>query len=171
MTELFWLSDKQWAALEPHLPSGRPGVRPQRNRQVLSGIVHVLRTGCRWRDCPAAYGPPTTIYDRFNRWSKRGIWQGLLDRLIRHDATEVQGIDSDALRHFLAERGSIAVIQPNPRRKNIPDFDQNRYKERNRIERAFSHIKDWRRVATRYDKLARYFGAAIAIAAALIWWC
>lgn len=94
MTVLFWLSDAQWAAIEPHLPLGRPGVKPRRNRAVISGIIHVLRIGCRWRDCPAVYGPHTTIYNRFNRWSKRGVWQALLTRLTTFDAAEQQSIDS-----------------------------------------------------------------------------
>ena len=42
-------------------------------RRVISGIVHVLKAGCRWKDCPAAYGPPTTVYNHFNRWSRRGL--------------------------------------------------------------------------------------------------
>ena len=45
---------------------------------MLSGIIHVLRTGCRWQDCPAVYGPPTTVYNRFHRWARRGLWQRLL---------------------------------------------------------------------------------------------
>ncbi len=78
--------------------------------------------------------------------------------------------DSDALRHFLTERGSTPVIQPNARRKNIPPFDTAAYKRRNLVERAFSHLKDWRRVATRYDKLARNFRATVILATLLIWW-
>jgi transposase len=41
---------------------------------VISGIIHMLRCGARWRDCPPEYGPYTTIYNRFNRWSRQGIW-------------------------------------------------------------------------------------------------
>jgi transposase len=63
--------------------------------------------------------------------------------------------DSDKFRKFLITRSSIPVIKPNSTRKNIPPFDEVSYKGRNVIERAFSHLKDWRRVATRYDKLAR----------------
>jgi len=61
----FWLSDTQWAAIEPLLPKNRPGARRVDDRRVISGIVHVLKVGCRWQDCPAHYGPPTTIYNRF----------------------------------------------------------------------------------------------------------
>ena len=81
MAHLFWLSDKAWAAIEPHLPQGLPGKPRVDDRRVISGILHVLKTGCRWRDVPAAYGPPTTIYNRFTRWSYRGIWQRMFERL------------------------------------------------------------------------------------------
>jgi transposase len=67
MGNLFWLSDEAWAVIEPHLPRGKPGKPRVDDRRVISGIVHVLKTGCRWRDCPPAYGPPTTIYNRYNR--------------------------------------------------------------------------------------------------------
>jgi len=72
---LFWLSDAQWASIQPHLPSGRRGARRVDDRRVISGILHMLRTGARWRDCPAEYGPCTTIYNRFNRWSRQGVWE------------------------------------------------------------------------------------------------
>ena len=78
--------------------------------------------------------------------------------------------DSDAFRAFLTARGSTPVIRPNPTRKNVPSFDAVKYRGRNVVERANSHLKDWRRVATRYDKLARNFHATVALAALLIWW-
>jgi len=81
VARLFWLSDEAWAAIEPHLPRGRPGKPRVDDRRVISGILHVLKTGCRWRDVPAAYGPPTTIYNRFNRWSGRGLWQRLFAKM------------------------------------------------------------------------------------------
>ena len=72
---LFWLSDEQWARIEPHLPRDVRGVERADDRRVISGIVHVLRCGCRWCDCPKAYGSQTTIYNRFVRWARRGIWE------------------------------------------------------------------------------------------------
>ena len=78
--------------------------------------------------------------------------------------------DSDRFREFLTGRGSTPVIRPNPTRKTKPPFDETRYKGRNLIERAFAHLKDWRRVATRYDKLARNFRATVILVASLIWW-
>lgn len=82
MRGLFWLSDDAWAAIEPHLPKNQPGARRVDDRRVISGILHVLKAGCRWKDCPARYGPPTTIYNRFNRWSRRRIWTDILDALV-----------------------------------------------------------------------------------------
>jgi transposase len=73
MGHLFWLSD-EWAAIEPHLPKNQPGARRIDDRRVKSG--------CRWRDCPSVYGPRTTIYNRFNRWSRRRIWQCILQALV-----------------------------------------------------------------------------------------
>jgi transposase len=78
--------------------------------------------------------------------------------------------DSDALRQFLTERGTLPVIPNNPTRRRFHTFDRKAYKRRNLIERAFCRLKDWRRVATRYDKLARNFYAAAVLAATIIWW-
>jgi putative transposase len=69
---LFWLSDEQWERIGPHLPRDVRGVERADDRRIISGIVHVLKTGCRWCDCPPEYGPPTTIYNRFVRWARRG---------------------------------------------------------------------------------------------------
>ena len=78
MANEFWLSDRQWAVLEPLIPMRRRGVKPKRNREIINGIVHISKVGCRWRDCPEVYGPQTAIYNRFNRWSRDGIWQTML---------------------------------------------------------------------------------------------
>src|SRR5215210_2505639 len=72
MADLFWLSDAQWAVIEPFMPRNQPGARRVDDRRTISGIVHVIRSGCRWQDCPRDYGPPTTVYNRFNRWSRLG---------------------------------------------------------------------------------------------------
>lgn len=95
MGRLFWLSDAQWSAVEPHLPKNQPGARRVDDRRVISGIIHVLKTGCRWCDCPAEYGPHTTIYNRFHRWSRRRFWSGLLEALARVGAvTTIVAVDS-----------------------------------------------------------------------------
>jgi len=92
---LFWLSDEAWEAIEPHLPKNQPGARRVDDRRVISGIFHVLKSGCRWCDCPSDYGPPTTIYNRFTRWSRRRFWLNLLEALADAGAiTKSTAIDS-----------------------------------------------------------------------------
>jgi transposase len=67
------LSDEAWALIEPMLPNNQQGTWRIDDRRVLSGIFHVLQSGCRWRDSPLEYGPRTTICNRVNRWSRRKI--------------------------------------------------------------------------------------------------
>src|SRR5215207_8691611 len=81
MARLFWLSDEAWNLIGPHLPQGRPGKPRVDDRRVISGILHVLKIGCRWRDVPPEYGPATTVYNRYNRWSRRGLGQRLFEQV------------------------------------------------------------------------------------------
>jgi putative transposase len=78
--------------------------------------------------------------------------------------------DSNGLRQFLKERGTLPVIPNNPTRKNLQPFDPAAYRHRNLIERMFARLKDFRRIATRYDKLGRNYAAAVALAAVVTWW-
>ncbi len=81
MADFFWFSDTQWARIEPLLPANVRGKKRVDDRRVLSGIVHALRCGGRWADCAAVYGPKKTLYNRFVRWSERGIWEGIFSAL------------------------------------------------------------------------------------------
>lgn len=81
-----------------------------------------------------------------------------------------KGYDANSLRRTLAEYRTEAVIPSTRSRKNPIPYNEAAYRERNRIERAFCALKDWRRIATRYDKLARNFLSAVAIAASILWW-
>ena len=78
--------------------------------------------------------------------------------------------DSDAFRAWLGRRGCQPVIPNNPTRKHKHPFDPVAYKERNVIERTFCRLKDWRRIATRYDKLAQNYLAAVTLAAIVMYW-
>jgi transposase len=98
MANEYWRSDEQWAAIEPLIPMKRRGVEPASNREGISGILHVLKFGCRWRDCPAVYGPHTTIYNRFNRWSKAGICTPMLQSLVTMEAADLQCVDSTTFK-------------------------------------------------------------------------
>jgi len=248
-SNLFWLSDEQWKRIQPHLPTDVRGVERADDRRVISGIVHVLKSGCRWCDCPPEYGPPTTIYNRFVRWARRGIWESLFRELARngrstdtqmidsthesaplrsgwkrgeekqaigrsrggrntkiHALADVKGrliaillttgaahdrpvaerlirrvkpsqrmlgdkaYDSAELREDLHERGTKPVIPNRCNRKQPFSFSKRIYKLRWRIESAFNRLKDFRRIATRYDRLARNYLASVCLAAALVWW-
>ena len=112
---LFWLSDDAWLAIEPHLPRNQPGARRVDDRRVISGILHVLKSGCRWCDCPLDYGPSTTIYNRFNRWSRRGFWTKLLDALAEAGAvTKSTAIDSTYIKAQRSELGGKGGARRKP---------------------------------------------------------
>jgi transposase len=80
MSDLYWLSDEQMARLQPFFPKshGRPRVD---DRRVLSGIIFVNRNGLRWRDAPREYGPAKTLYNRWKRWSDKGVFIAMMDGL------------------------------------------------------------------------------------------
>lgn len=90
---------------------------------------------------------------------------GPIERLIADKA-----YDTNRLRSLLAQQGIQAVIPSIARRKPLIPHDRKAYRQRNLIERMFSRLKDFRRVATRYDKLARNFLAGVVLAAAITWW-
>lgn len=79
-----WLSDEDSARIEPLLPRGRKGAHRLDYRRVISGIVHMLKSGARWRDCPPEFGPYTTVYNHFNRWSRQGLWLRMFEALTGH---------------------------------------------------------------------------------------
>jgi transposase len=112
--QLYWLSETDWKRLEPLLPCGRRGARRVDDRRVISGIMHMLRSGARWRDCPPEYGPYTTIYNRFNRWSRQGIWFEMFEALT--GSTGIIGTVAIDSSHIKAHR-SAAGGKGGPSRK------------------------------------------------------
>ncbi|WP_181763138.1 IS5 family transposase [Mesorhizobium sp. B2-4-13] len=242
------LTDFEWSAIQPHLPNKPRGVPRVDDRRVLNGIFWVLRSGARWADLPARYGPPTTIYNRFNRWRKAGVWDRLMDAASKaHDGkvqmidtsivrvhqqgatgkkgdrnhclgrsrgglttkihalvdakgrpiklmltagqmsdiasaadliTELpegamlladKGYDANALRNAVTERRAWANIPPKANRKDPICFSAFLYKARNLVERFFNKAKQFRRIATRYDKLAENYLAALKLVSVRIW--
>lgn len=113
--DLFWLSDEEWKRIEPWLPSGRRGARRVDDRRVISGIVHMLKTGGRWRDCPEAYGPYTTIYNRFNRWSKQGVWEDVFYQLTGSSGViGTTSVDSTHIKAHRSASGAKGGTTPRP---------------------------------------------------------
>lgn len=95
----------------------------------------------------------------------------LIDRIGRaHHLIADKGYDANDLRQRLRANGTVPVIPGRSNRKRKVRYDKRRYKDRHLIENAFCRIKDFRRVATRYDKLARNFLSAVALAILLAYW-
>ena len=218
-------------------PRGAPRVD---DRRVLDGIFWALRSGgAPWADLPERHGPRSTVYNRFNRWRKAGVWDRLMDALVKAHDGDVQMIDTSIVRvhqqgatakggsrsmsgslprrahnqnpharrqeraadQAQADRrsgkrhrrrarddrrsaqrrdahrrqrprrqclargggstGAWANIPPKANRKTPICFSKHLYKARNLVERFFNKIKQFRRIATRYDKLAETFLAAL----------
>ncbi len=110
----FWFDDRQWAVIAPLLPTNQPGAHRTDDRRVMSGIVHVLRSGCRWQDCPACYGPSTTVYNRFHRLSAKGIWRRLFEALVQTIDRDIHMIDSTTAKAHRSAAGGKGGQTPKP---------------------------------------------------------
>ena len=108
MTDMFLLSDDQMARISPFFPLSH-GVPRVDDRRVISGIIFVIRNGLRWRDVPVSYGPHKTIYNRFFRWSKLGVFGRIFVELAKG------GADSDEMMinatHLKAHRTAASLLK------------------------------------------------------------
>jgi transposase len=102
----FDLSDEEWLIIQPLLPKAGRGPSRVDDRKVLNGIFYILRTGAPWRDLPERYGPRTTVYNRYARWSARGVWKGIFDALAVEDIDSLIFIDSSIVKAHRAAAGS-----------------------------------------------------------------
>ncbi|ASW03984.1 MULTISPECIES: IS5 family transposase [Burkholderiaceae] len=240
------LSDEVWARIESVLPGkeGDPGRTAADNRWFVEAVLWIGRTGCPWRDLPKALGRWHTVYVRFSRWRRTGVWERVIHavadeteikhvlidstivrahqhssgapqknglqalgrsrggqtiklhlavddagRPLRLIATEGQvsdisfanelvehlrtgaviadkGYDSNAFVESIRATRAKAVIPPRSNRKTKRRYSRVLYRTRNIVERFFSSIKHFRRVATRYDKLAGNYLAFASLACA-----
>ena len=120
MGDLIWLSEAQMRRIEPYFPLSH-GVPRVDDRRIISGIIFVIRNGLRWRDVPAQYGPPKTIYNRFIRWSRLGVFDRIFAGLagegpkperIMIDATHLKAHRTAA---SLLKKGMFPVASGEPR--------------------------------------------------------
>ena len=261
------LTEFEWNAIREFLPSERTGQagRPWKpHRNVIDGILFVLHTGIPWEDLPREFGKYKTVYNRFRRWVKSGLWQRIFETLIErilnageidfelwcvdgtivrahrvasgapkanetteenaekhalgrsrggystklHFLTDGQGIplgvtatagqrneapefenvmnaclintfrkakrpkalagdkaySSKAIRHYISKLGIEDVIPTRTNENRKDTFDKRMYRDRNIIERAIGWIKEFRRVATRYEKIIDNYLAMVKLA-------
>ena len=106
----FELSDTEWSVIAPLLPNKPRGVPRVDDRRVLNGIFYILRTGAPWRDVPDRYGPYTTVYNRYNRWAKAGVFLRIFEALSAQSPDSLHLIDSSIVRaHQHAAGGKKGV--------------------------------------------------------------
>ena len=106
MDDLFWLTDAQMERLKPFFPLSH-GVPRVDDRRVLIGIIFINRNGLRWRDAPSAYGPPKTLYNRWVRWNRLGVFARILSELAA-EGQDVETIMIDAT-HLKAHRTASSL--------------------------------------------------------------
>jgi len=242
------LRDDQWDRIKDILPGreGHVGVTAKDNRLFLEAVLWRVRTGLPWRDLPSEFGNWNSIFQRFRRWVRAGVFERIFERLSgqpdfeyvlidgtivtahqkasgakggtqnqaigrsrgglttkivalvdalgnlvrfvllpgqRHDTVGVppliegvafgallgdKAFDADWLRADLDGRGAAAVIPPRANRKASLDYDKAMYRWRHLIENYFAKLKEFRAIATRYDKTDTSFRANIFLAAAVI---
>ncbi len=214
---------------------------------MINAILWILRTGAPWRDMPEAYGPWKSVYTRFSRWSKQGVWEQILKALSQdsdneskmpdgsvirahqhaagakggqehqalgrsrggfstkihvvvdalgypvdialtpgqtHDSVPAMSMlediraiyviadkayDNDKIINLLESQGIVPVIPSRKNRKQPRDYDKHTYKERHLVEIFFNKIKQYRRVATRYEKLVQNYLSMVLIACCMLW--
>ncbi len=108
MSDLFWLSDHQLARMRPYFPLAHGAPRVD-DRRVISGIIFVLKNGLRWRDAPTEYGPHKTLYNRFVRWSRLGVFDRIYSGLSGEDGgPETLMIDAT---HLKAHRTACSLLK------------------------------------------------------------
>ena len=108
MNDLIWLSDEQLERIKPCFPRSH-GIARVDDKRVISGIIFVLRNGLRWRDAPREYGPHKTLYNRFVRWSKMGVFDRIFaDLASQNEAPEHLMIDAT---HLKAHRTASSLLK------------------------------------------------------------
>ncbi len=108
MSELWLLSEAQMRRIEPYFPLSH-GIPRVDDRRIVSGIIYVIRGGLMWRDAPRGYGPHKTIYNRFIRWSRMGVFNRILAELAGK-AGEPDTIMIDAT-HLKAHRTAASLLK------------------------------------------------------------
>jgi len=108
MTDLFLLSEAQMRRIKPYFPLSH-GVPRVDDRRVVSGIVYVIKHGLQWKDAPQGYGPHKTLYNRFIRWSRMGVFDRIFAGLAG-EGPKPERIMIDAT-HLKAHRTAASLLK------------------------------------------------------------
>ena len=175
--------DKEWELVQPLIPISHTGCPQKDIRAHLNGILWLARSGARWSDLPARFGPHQTVYSCFCRWRDDGPVAFLLSAGNVDDCTEAVPLlkllsdlkDCDILadkaygtkeiRTYLHDQSARYTIPPKVNTKQPWPFDKETYKRRNVIEHFFNRLREFRRAETRYDKRDDSFLAFVMVAA------
>ncbi len=158
------LRDDQWEPIKDLLPSrqGDPGVTARDNRLFVEAVLWIEHTGAPWRDLPREFGKWHTVYMRFHRLTKKGVWKQIVERLCggsgpggvhprQHGRPCPQRViadrayDADSFIGKVRALGAEAVIPTRRNRVEQREYDRHWYKNRNLVERFFNRIKQFRR--------------------------
>lgn len=163
--------------------SGQPGATAKNNRLFVDAVLYRYRAGIPWRDLPARFGDFRVVHTRHSRWSRTGVWQRVFEALAQDADNEYSMIDSTIVRAHqhsaydaharlikpLLDKGKIVVIPSRVTNRQPREHDRDLYKARHLIENFFARLKQYRAIATRYDKTACNFLGAVYLAAAMVW--
>ena len=233
------LRDDQWERIKDLLPGkkGDPGKTGGDNRLFIEAVLWIARTGSPWRDLLPAFGNWHSVYTRYSRWGKKGVWKRLLEQISSiaqsfefismaqvqkkggpqatgrsrgglttkiHLAVDalgnplrsiltagqdsdiiqapalIEGLDPDMVIadkaydandfiQMIQGMGAMVVIPVRSNRNQQREYDHHWYKDRNLVERFFNKIKQFRRIATRYEKLDRNFMSMLNLVCTIIW--
>ena len=108
MSDLYYLNESQLNLIKPYFPRSH-GVARVDDLRVISGIIHVIKRGLQWRDAPKEYGPHKTLYNRFVRWSRMGIFNKIFAELATGEGIPEQ-LQIDAT-HLKAHRTAASLLK------------------------------------------------------------
>jgi len=108
MSDYFWLTAAQLKRIEPYFPLSH-GIPRVDDLRVISGIIHVIKRGLQWRDAPSEYGRPKTLYNRFVRWSRMGVFDRIFAELAAGEGIPEQ-LQIDAT-HLKAHRTAASLLK------------------------------------------------------------
>jgi len=108
----FELTDEQWKRVEGLLPgkAEAPGCTAKDNRLFLDAVLWIARTGAPWRDLPSRFGEWNSVFQRFNRWAKKGVWEKVFASLQDPDLEWVM-LDATIIRAHVHAAGALKKVE------------------------------------------------------------